>query len=217
MNEPKDPVAAETVQTTNDQAVDPAAICSPARVDVFGWFGDAAQTEPEHDPGPDAPCPICGHSVGRHSLDNPIKTISLMVEDPAKRRNSFFFRAHKRCWEMVSDHERSMVESSLIDHIVDADKMVAPEHHFRDAAQMVPRFLPCPFCGSDQIEVIYDDGFEVGCKDCSTYVAPFLGEEADNKQKHIDFWNTRAPIPLANDQREGRADNAASNPIKSHE
>ena len=51
---------------------------------------------------------------------------------------------------------------------------------------------PCPFCGSGKIEVIYDDGYSVGCKDCSTYVAPFLGNEADNKQKHIDFWNTRA-------------------------
>lgn len=30
MNDPKDPEAAETVQTTNDQAVDPVAICSPA-------------------------------------------------------------------------------------------------------------------------------------------------------------------------------------------
>jgi hypothetical protein len=122
MNEPKDPEAAETVETTNDQAVDLAAICSPVRDDIFGWFGDAAQTEPEHDPGFDAPCPICIHPVGRHSVDNPIKTISLMVEDPAQRRNSFFFRAHKRCWEMVSDHERSMVESSLIDHVVEADE-----------------------------------------------------------------------------------------------
>lgn len=137
MNEPQDPEAAETVQTESIKAVDPAAICSPVRADVFGWFGDAAQTEPEHDPGFDALCPICIHPVGRHSEDNPIKTISLMVEDPSKRRNSFFFRAHKRCWEMVSDHERRMVESSLIDHIVDADKMVAPEHHFRQAAQMV--------------------------------------------------------------------------------
>lgn len=102
----------------------PAPICSTVRTDVFGWFGDASQTEPEHDPGFDAPCPICIHAVGRHSVDSPIKTISLMVEDPAKRRNSFFFRVHKRCWEMVSNHERNMVESSLIDHIVDADKMV---------------------------------------------------------------------------------------------
>ena len=60
------------------------------------------------------------------------------------------------------------------------------------------RFLPCPFCGSDKIEVIYDDGYSVGCKDCSTYVAPFLGAEADDKQKHIDFWNTRAPVCSAN-------------------
>lgn len=60
------------------------------------------------------------------------------------------------------------------------------------------QFLPCPFCGSSNIEVIYDDGYNVGCKDCSTYVAPFLGGEADDKQKHIDFWNTRAPIPSAN-------------------
>lgn len=142
MEKTQDPEAAETDQTESIKAVDPAAICSPVRDDIFGWFGDAAQTEPEHDPGPDAPCPICVHSVGRHSLDNPIKTISLMVEDPAKRQNSFFFRAHKRCWEMVSDHDRSIVESALVDHIVDADKMVAPEHHFRDAAKMVGLLRP---------------------------------------------------------------------------
>ena len=54
--------------------------------------------------------------------------------------------------------------------------------------------LPCPFCGSTNIEVIYDDGYNVGCCECSTYVAPFLGEDADNKQKHIDFWNTRYKV-----------------------
>jgi hypothetical protein len=58
------------------------------------------------------------------------------------------------------------------------------------------QFLPCPFCGSTNIEVMYDDGYNVGCKDCSTYVAPFLGGEADDKQKHIDFWNTRAKTKI---------------------
>lgn len=62
------------------------------------------------------------------------------------------------------------------------------------------QFLPCPFCGSTNIEVMYDDGYNVGCRDCSTYVAPFLGGEADDKQKHIDFWNTRAPISSPNDK-----------------
>lgn len=55
-------------------------------------------------------------------------------------------------------------------------------------------FLPCPFCGSNDIEVMYDDGYNVGCKSCGTYVAPFLGKDASDKQKHIDFWNTRYEI-----------------------
>jgi hypothetical protein len=61
--------------------------------------------------------------------------------------------------------------------------------------------LPCPFCGSSEIEVMYDDGYMVGCTKCATYVAPFLGAEADDKQKHIDFWNARANINLMNDKK----------------
>jgi transcription elongation factor Elf1 len=56
------------------------------------------------------------------------------------------------------------------------------------------QYLNCPFCGSDDIEIMYDDGYNVGCLNCSTYVAPFLGADADSKQKHIDFWNTRSII-----------------------
>jgi hypothetical protein len=56
-------------------------------------------------------------------------------------------------------------------------------------------FLPCPFCGSNDISVYHDDGYEVGCMDCGTYVAPFFGEEADDKQKNIDFWNKRYSEP----------------------
>ena len=52
--------------------------------------------------------------------------------------------------------------------------------------------LPCPFCGGVDIETIYDDGWETGCTNCSTYVAPFLGGAADDKKKSIEFWNTRA-------------------------
>jgi hypothetical protein len=37
MNEPKDPEAAETVQTTCDQEVEPAAICSPFR-ETLTWY-----------------------------------------------------------------------------------------------------------------------------------------------------------------------------------
>lgn len=61
-----------------------------------------------------------------------------------------------------------------------------------DLLEIARPLRKCPFCGSDKIEVIYDDGYSVGCKECSTYIAPFLGADADNKQKHIEFWNTRA-------------------------
>ena len=79
-----------------------------ARRGIFGFFNDAMQTSPTFDPGLSAPCPICLRPVGTE----PVKTISLMGE---KSNRSYFFRAHKRCWEYATEDQRNQIEGSLID------------------------------------------------------------------------------------------------------
>lgn len=85
------------------------------RTDVFGWFDDANQTAPAHDPGPSGLCPVCCWPVQQHSIDNPLVTISVMLEDPTKRNRSYFFRAHKRCWDRQTEYQQKLIESSIID------------------------------------------------------------------------------------------------------
>lgn len=77
----------------------------------IGWFTDTGET-PEHDPKEKGLCPVCAKLVGRHSLENPLKTISLMKAGDSR---SFFFRAHKHCWESISEDEQNAIESSIID------------------------------------------------------------------------------------------------------
>ena len=94
-----------------------SASCPGPRHDIFGWFDSPEQTTPAHDPGPSALCVICNFPVERHSMDNPLVTVSLAVYDKRFREKSYFFRAHKNCWNNISEHEQSCVESSLIDKI----------------------------------------------------------------------------------------------------
>jgi len=91
-----------------------------ARPDIYGWFDHPKQTTPAHDPGPQGLCPVCCHPTGRHGIDNPLKTISLAVEDPKRRNRSYFFRAHKNCWGMATQHEKALIESAVIDRAHDA-------------------------------------------------------------------------------------------------
>ena len=85
------------------------------RNDVFGWFDDESQTSPTHDPHPKGKCPVCATETGGHSDDNKLVTISLAVQDRRFRDKSYFFRAHKTCWEGCQ--EQGAIESSLIDLI----------------------------------------------------------------------------------------------------
>ena len=80
------------------------------RPDVFGWFDDAGNT-PVHDPGMAAKCPACGEVLAR-----PVRTISLM---PAGVDRSYFFRAHKGCWDALPPEDQSAIESSLIDAAIE--------------------------------------------------------------------------------------------------
>lgn len=78
---------------------------------MFGWYDDAEQIIPRHEPGFDVPCPHCRVRVGRHA-ERPIKTISL--HRPGDPR-SYFYRAHKDCHERASDDAIRDIESVVID------------------------------------------------------------------------------------------------------
>ena len=39
----------------------------------------------------------------------------MAVEDVTRRNRSYFFRAHKNCWEMTTPHEKTLIESAVID------------------------------------------------------------------------------------------------------
>ena len=50
--------------------------------------------------------------------------------------------------------------------------------------------LPCPFCGSDELDVYEDSGWWVAqCWNCSARVDPSLKKEAV-----IERWNTRVDV-----------------------
>ena len=87
------------------------------RSDIFGWFNDTSET-PAHDPGMTGLCPVC-----TKVLERPVKTVCLMLDGDNK---SYFFRAHKQCWEGISEREQWLIESSLIDTIA-KEKSTCPE------------------------------------------------------------------------------------------
>ena len=39
----------------------------------------------------------------------------MAVEDRQLRDRSYFFRAHKNCWELATQDEKTLIESSVID------------------------------------------------------------------------------------------------------
>lgn len=77
-------------------------------LDIFGWFSEANAKYPERDPGLSAPCPLCGRAV----RDKPIKTISVM---PLGGSCSYFYRAHKDCYESAAAETITEIESAIID------------------------------------------------------------------------------------------------------
>jgi len=89
----------------------------PPRPDIYGYFDSPSQTTPAHDPGPAGLCPVCAHAVGPHSVDNPLAVISLCLEAPELRNRSYFFRAHRNCWERATDRDKRLIESACIDNL----------------------------------------------------------------------------------------------------
>lgn len=76
---------------------------------IFGYYDNPTQTEPAYDPGVEGTlCPYC--LIELNHLD--IRSYSLMVPGDSK---SFFYRVHRSCDELVTEDERQIIESSLID------------------------------------------------------------------------------------------------------
>lgn len=61
---------------------------------IFGWFDDADQTTPSHDPPRDAPCLFCGFPID----ESDVLTHSLMYRGEYAAR-SYFYRTHRTCSE----------------------------------------------------------------------------------------------------------------------
>lgn len=80
------------------------------REDVFGWFDSPLSETPDHDPGMDGICPVCGNK-----LSVPVKTISIA---PVNGNRSYFYRTHKECYDGLSDTEIMHLDSSLIDNVL---------------------------------------------------------------------------------------------------
>jgi hypothetical protein len=78
----------------------------------FGYFIDFDQTEPAYDPGLSVNCPVCYSTLSR-----PVKTISLMLIGD---RRSYFYRAHKGCYDSLSDEQKTTLDSALIDALAHA-------------------------------------------------------------------------------------------------
>jgi hypothetical protein len=64
----------------------------PKRNVIFGWFDDAHQTAPSHDPPHDSPCLFCGFEIEASD----VRTHSLMYRDEYGAR-SYFYRTHRTC------------------------------------------------------------------------------------------------------------------------
>jgi hypothetical protein len=76
--------------------------------EIMGYFANEADTVPTFDPGLSAPCPFCTLPV----RSKPVKTISLMHVGGTR---SYFYRAHRDCYEGADEEEIGHFESSFID------------------------------------------------------------------------------------------------------
>lgn len=62
------------------------------RTDIFGWYEDARDQTPTHDPGLSGVCLVCGNPL----MASPRVTVSLMKHNDNR---SYFYRAHKSCYQ----------------------------------------------------------------------------------------------------------------------
>jgi hypothetical protein len=148
------------------------ADCNPrlVRDDVFGWYDDETQTVPAYDPRPNGICAVCAKPTGRHGDDNPLVTISLAIHEKQFRNRSYFFRAHKHCWDGCED--QGAIESALIDAV-----------HGKDhPGQVLDMVFECKVCGRKNRESALHrrDGSKRGSCHCgkSSFILPNVSSAA---------------------------------------
>ena len=71
---------------------------------IYGWFDDAAQISPTHEPARDAPCLYCGCEIG----PDDVRTHSLVYRGEYAAR-SYFYRTHRTC----AESDRTKLEWTL--------------------------------------------------------------------------------------------------------
>lgn len=74
---------------------------------IVGYFDTASATMAAVDPGLDVRCIVCWEPLRRH----PRVTISLMWEHGDR---SYFFRAHKPCWDALDPSQQQRYEESVL-------------------------------------------------------------------------------------------------------
>lgn len=76
---------------------------------TFGFYDSPLADAPAYDPGLNVDCPVC-----YTGLSVPIKTISVMS---AGDNRSYFYRAHKHCYEALSPAQIGDLDGLIIDHV----------------------------------------------------------------------------------------------------
>jgi hypothetical protein len=76
----------------------------------IGYFDDAAQTEPAHNPCPEADCPVCEKRNDGHLCYRSVM--------PMGGRRSYFFAYHKAC---AGSPKIDAFEQRVMDEVFDWD------------------------------------------------------------------------------------------------
>lgn len=72
-----------------------------------GWYDDASQKEPTHDPAHDGPCIVC---IKPLTPDN-VRTVSVLAEGGTR---SLFYRLHRTCAEALSERDAGDLDEAVM-------------------------------------------------------------------------------------------------------
>jgi len=76
---------------------------------IFGYFDQSDPVFPARDPGLDVECPVC-----HRTLSSPLITVSIALLGD---RRSYFYRAHRDCYQGLSADGQTQIDSAIIDAV----------------------------------------------------------------------------------------------------